>query len=149
MKEFSTADVDPDERITRYILNRRHINSEKGEIKADAFLPTKPKPPELPERETSVYRIINCEETEIWSIGAQYVENPGKKRFVLARGDLLAQTISSQDLRIVPHPFPHPYHANIVNWPNEESPEHRKAKALLLAQASSLILRPLTQNHSS
>lgn len=143
MKELSTAEVSPEERITRYILNRRHIKPEKGEIKVDAFLPTNPKP-ELPERQTSVYRTINCEETEIWAIGAQHVENPEKKRLVLARGDLLAQTISSQDLRIVPHPFPHPYHANIVNWPNEESPEHRKAKALLLAQAAKLIVRPST-----
>ena len=67
-----------------------------------------------------------------------------KKRFILARADLLAQTVYSQDLRIVPHPFPHPYHANIVNWPNEESPEQRKAKALLLAQAAMLIVRPST-----
>ena len=144
MKEFSTSDVSPEERITRYILKRRHIKPERGEIKVDAFLPTKPKPPERPERETSVYRTINCAETEIWAIGAQHVENPGKNRFVLARGDLLAQTVYSQDLRIVPHPFPHPRHANIVNWPNEESPEHRKAKALLLAQASMLIVRPST-----
>ena len=67
-----------------------------------------------------------------------------KKRFILARADLLAQTVYSQDLRIVPHPLPHPRHANIVNWPNEESSEHRKAKALLLAQKSSLIVRPST-----
>ncbi|MDE0403968.1 MAG: hypothetical protein OXI53_01480 [Nitrospira sp.] len=143
MKELSMSEVSPEERITRYILNRRHIKPEKGEIKVDAFLPTKPKP-ELPERQTSVYRTINCEETEIWSIGAQHVENPGKKRFVLGRGDLLAQTVYSQDLHIVPHPLPHPRHANIVNWPNGENSEHRKAKALLLAQASMLIVRPST-----
>ena len=143
MKELSTAEVSPEERITRYILNRRHIKPEKGEIKADAFLPTKPQAV-LPERQTSVYRTINCEETEIWAIGAQHVENPGKKRFVLARGDFLAQTVTSQDLHIVPHPCPHPRHANIVNWPNEESSEHRKAKALLLAQASKLFVRPPT-----
>ena len=142
MKELPSA-VAPDERITRYILNRRHIKAEKGEVKVDAFLPTNPKP-EQTERQTSVYRTINCEETEIWSIGAEHVENPGKKRFILARGDLLAQTVYSQDLRIVPHPFPHPHHANIVNWPNGENSEHRKAKALLLAQASMLILRPST-----
>ena len=140
MKELSPSDVSPDERITRYILNRRHIKHEKGEIKAEAFLPTKPKP-EFPERQTSVYRTINCEETEIWSIGDQYVANPGNNRFVLARGDLLAQTVYSQDLHIAPHPSPHPRHANIVNWPNEESSEHRKAKAVLLAQASKLIVK--------
>lgn len=137
------SDVSPEERISRYILNKRHIKPEKGEIKADAFLPTKPKP-ELPERRTSVYRTINCEEAEIWSIGDRYVENREKNRFILARGDLLAQTVYSQDLRIVPHPFPHPRHANIVNWPNEESPEHRKAKAVLLAQEARLIVRPST-----
>ena len=141
MKELSTSDVSAEERITRYILNKRHFNREKGEIKVAAFLPTKPRP-ELPERQTSVYRTINCEEIEIWSIGEQYVANPGKNRFVLARGDLLAQTVYSQDLRIVPHPLPHPYHANIVNWPNEESSEHRKLKALLLAKESSLIVKP-------
>ena len=134
------SDVSPEERITRYILNRRHIKPVKGEIKADAFLPTNPKP-EQQERQTSVYRTINCEETEIWSIGDRYVENREKKRFILARGDLLAQAVYNQDLRIVPHPFPHPRHANIVNWPNEESPEHRKAKAVLLAQEARLIVR--------
>ncbi len=135
------SDVDPEERITRYILNKKHINSEKGQIKVDAFLPTNPKP-EQPERQTSVYRTINCEETEIWAIGAQHVENPEKKRLVLARGDLLAQTVHSQDLRVDPHPVPHPRHANIVNWPNEESSAQRRAKAVLLAKESRLIVRP-------
>ncbi len=143
MKERSPSDVVSEERISRYILNRRHIKPEKDEIKVDAFLPTNPKP-EQPERQISVYRTINCEETEIWSIGAQYVENPGKNRVVLARGDLLAQTVYSQDLRIVPHPFPHPRHANIVNWPNEENKARRKVKAVLLAQKSRLIVRPST-----
>ena len=138
------SDVGSEERITRYILNKKHINSEKGQIKVDAFLPTKPKP-EQPERQTSVYRTINCEETEIWSIGHRYVENPEENRFILARGDLLAQTVYSQDLRIVPHPFPHPRHANIVNWPNEESSAQRRAKAVLLAKESRLIVRPSTQ----
>ncbi len=141
MNELSHSDVSPDERITRYILNKRHIKPENGEIKADAFLPTKPKPG-LPERQTSIYRTIDCEEIEIWSIGEQYVANPGKNRFVLARGDLLAQTVYSQDLRIVPRPSPHPRHADIVNWPNEDSSEHRKMKAVLLAQKASLIVKP-------
>ncbi len=87
---------------------------------------------------------MNCEETEIWTIGAQHVENPRENRFVLARGDLLAQAIHSQDLHIVPHPFPHPRHANIIDWPNEESGEQRKAKAVLLARESRLVVRPLT-----
>ena len=142
MKELP-SDVAAEERITRYILDKKYFKPHKDEIKVDAFLPTKPKP-ELPERQTSVYRTINCEEAEIWSIGDRYVENREKNRFILARADLLAQTVYSQDLRIVPHPFPHPYHANIVNWPNEESPEQRKAKALLLAQAAMLIVRPST-----
>lgn len=142
MKERSTSAVDPEERISRYLLQKRYIKLEKGEIKAEAFLPTTPKP-EFPERQTSVYRTGDCEETEIWSIGDHYVANPGNNRFVLARGDLFAQTVYSQDLPIVPHPSPHPRHANIV-WPNEESNEHRKAKAVLLAQASKLIVRPST-----
>ena len=140
MKELS-SDVAPDERITRYIVDKKYFKPEKDEIKVDAFLPTKPKP-ELPERQTSVYRTMNCEETEIWSIGDRYVENREKKRFILARADLLAQTVYGQNLHIVPHPFPHPYHANIVNWPNEESPEHRKAKAVVLARESTLVVRP-------
>ncbi|MCY3728899.1 MAG: hypothetical protein OXF97_07895 [Nitrospira sp.] len=143
MEELSTSGVSPEERISRYILNRRHIKPEKGEIKADAFLPINPKP-EQPERQTSVYRTIDCEETEIWSIGHRYVENPVKNRFILARGDLFAQTVYNEGLRIVPHRFPHPRHANIVNWPNEESSELRRAKALLLAQASMLVVRPST-----
>ena len=96
MNELLPSDVSPDERITRYILNKRYIKSDKREIKVDAFLPTNPKP-EQPERQTSVYRTTNCEETEIWSVGDHYVANPEKNRLVLARGDLFAQTVYSQD----------------------------------------------------
>ena len=136
----SSSEVRPEERISRYILNGRYFKEEAGEIKAEAFLPTKPKP-ELQERQTSVYRTSDLEETNIWSIGDQHVANPEAKRFILARGDLPAKNVFSQDLRIVPHPFPHPRHANIVNWPNEESNEHRKAIAILLAKEARLIVK--------
>ena len=138
------SEVAPDEPITRYIVDKKHFKPEKNEIKVDAFLPTKPKP-ELPERQTSVYRTIRCADAEIWSIGDRYVENRERKRYILARADLFAQKIYDQYLRIVPDSFPHPRHANIVNWPNEEGNEHRKAKALLLARAAMLIVRPLTE----
>lgn len=52
--------------------------------------------------------------------------------------------VYNKNLHIVPHPSPHPRHANIVNWPNEESSEHRKAKAVLLAQQAKLIVRHST-----
>lgn len=141
MKALSPCNVDPAERITRYILNERHFKPEKGEVKADAFLPPKPKHPGSSEIQASVYRTVNCEETEIWSIGDNYVANPAAKpkpRYVLARGDLEAETVFSHDLKIVPHPNPHELHANIVNWPNEA----RRMKAVKLAQKSRLVLKP-------
>lgn len=145
MKALSPCNVDnvdPAERITRYILHEKLFR--RGAVKVDAFLPARPKPPHSPERQTSVYRTMNCGETEIWSIGDNYVANPKAKpkRCVLARGDLKAETVFSQDLRIAPHPTPHKLHANIVNWPNEESRELQKAKALVLAQKSRLVPKP-------
>ena len=86
MKELPSA-VAPDERITRYLVDKKHFKPEKDEIKVDAFLPPKPKP-ELPERQTSVYRTINCEETEIWSIGDRYVEN--REKNVLSLQELIS-----------------------------------------------------------
>jgi len=142
MKNLSPCNVDPAERITRYIFRKKHFNLKEGEVKVDAFLPPKPKPPGSPERQMSVYRTMNCGETEIWSMGDRYVANPGADRFVLARGDLEAETVFGQDLKIAPHPTPHKRHANIVNWPDEESNARRRAKALALAEKSRLVPKP-------
>lgn len=137
MKALSPCNVDPAERITRFLCKWHFKN---GVIQPDAFLPPNPKPPGSLERQTSVYRTMDCEETEIWSIGDNYVANPEAKpkpRYVLARGDLEAETVFSQDLKIVPHPNPHERHANIVNWPNEA----RRMKAVKLAKKARLVTR--------
>ncbi|MDD9819379.1 MAG: hypothetical protein OXR07_00665 [Nitrospira sp.] len=143
MQDLSPCNVDPAERITRYILDKRYFNPETGKITVKAFLPHTPKLPGSPEIQTSVYRTMDCEETEIWSIGDDYVANPKAKpkRFVLARGDLEAETVFSQDLKIVPHPTPHKRHANIVNWPTEGNRELQEMKAVELAKKARLVTR--------
>jgi len=108
-------------------------------VKVQAFKPPNPTP-ERPERQLSVYRTDNCRENEIWSIADEFVTKqlPNKKQ-ILARGELKCQVVHEQDLLVVPDPFPHPRHSNIINWPEDES--IREAKALELSKKSQLHLR--------
>ena len=65
-----------------------------------------------------------CYEQEIWEIGDEYVTKLHRQRSpVLARADLRAKYILNRSLQIVPHPDPHPRHADIEGWPNDEEME--------------------------
>ena len=140
MPDLPVDSVVPQERISRFILKAKYFDAEQNWISPENFMPRKPKR-EGEVFETSVYRTAGLEDLPIWVIGDNYVTPflrpsplPG-----LARADLQAEMISLANLLIVPHPDPHPLHANIRAWPN--SPEERKMKAQLLAQRAVLVPR--------
>ena len=139
MSDPPLPDIEAQEPISRFLLSGRFFNVNAGIVRPPAFKPTNPKE-DQPERQTSVYRTEGWAEGEIWIIGDQYVTQLHRDRLpVLARADLEAEDILTVDLRIVPDPIPHPRHANIVNWPDDQ--EKRQLKVVLLANKARLVVR--------
>ena len=137
---FSISQVDPEELISRFIFNPHHFTPSTNHISPQAFKPANPKPPVRPDRQTSVYRTENCNDSEIWTLGDEYVTKLHRDRLpVLARGDLKAEKVIEEALQIDPDPNPHEHHANIVNWPDEL--EQRQMKAVNLARKGRLVVR--------
>ena len=68
--------------------------------------------------ETSVYRIIDLGDQEIFEIGHRFVAQKMNKP-LLGRADVKVYNILEKDLSVVSVPDPHPRHANIVGWPEE------------------------------
>ena len=101
-------------------------------MKYGAYLPA-------PNGETSVYRISNIPEKEIWDIGREYVAEPSK-RTLYARGDTTAALITKTGLEIVPETTPHPLHANIVNRPLQK--DEQKMLAVEMANQAKLVMPP-------
>jgi hypothetical protein len=106
-------------------------------LSPEAFTPHKTS------RETSIYRTDGCSEEKIWELSEKYVTayRPDHKH-ALGRGDLAAQIVFDQQLRVISHPFPHPRHANIVDWPDEPGNALELMKATELANRAIRILRP-------
>jgi len=118
------------EQIARYILSKRHFSVSSRTVKYGAYLPAS-------DNETSVYRISNISEKEIWDIGRKYVAGPSK-RTLHARGDATAVAITKTGLEISPETTPHPLHANIVNWPSEK--DEQKMLAVEIANEATLVM---------
>lgn len=137
MHDISQNQVNPAERISRYILSKDLFNAKRGNISPQAFKPAKP---QLSGDvfKTSTYRTERLSEAEVWVIGDEYVSKP-RRLPILARGDIQAQKILDLALKLVPDPVPHPLHANITNWPDEQ--ETRQMKAALIAQQAQLVPR--------
>lgn len=134
--------VSPDERISRYLLNRRWFNPRTGHISGQAFKPRNPKTQGMPFA-TSVYRTDGCLLEEIWSIGDEFVTNQHPERLpILGVARLEVQKVLAGDLQVEPSPHPHPRHADIVRWPNEA--EKQLEKAGQLALAAQLVVRPIS-----
>lgn len=130
--------VGPDERISRFVLERNKFKPSAGTLKYNAFLPPK-------SGKTSVYRTSSLDEIGIWKIGKNDVldrlTGPDKDRKkLLGRGDIPAAAIFEQGLMVASAPEPHPLHANITDWPEEKSDRNDLAKQL--ARKSKLILYP-------
>jgi len=120
------------EQIARYILSKRYFSVSNRAVKYGAYLPA-------PNGETSVYRISNIPEKEIWDIGREYVAEPSK-RTLYAKGDTTAALITKTGLEIVPETTSHPLHANILNWPTEK--HEQKMVAVEIANEATLVVQP-------
>jgi hypothetical protein len=141
MQDSLPEEVDPGERITRYLTNPKWFNATTKNISPQAFKPASPKPPVRLVRRTSVYRTLDCIDLEVWMIGDEYVTKRHAHQLpVLGRADIQNQIILTEGLSIVPQPDPHPRHANIENWP--ESDEQWQAKSLALARNAQLLIKP-------
>lgn len=140
MSDLPPQEVDPQERITRYMTNPDWFNAKTDHVSPQAFKPAPPKPPIRPTRRTSVYRTGGCQEHEIWTIGDEYVsKRHAQQSPVLGRADISAQAITDEDLLVVPDPHPHYRHGNIEMWPEDDV--QRQAKALSLSRKAKLHLR--------
>jgi hypothetical protein len=138
-----TIGVCSDERITRFLTQRKWFNPKTSNVSPQAFSPRTPKPPSTIPK-TSVYRTEGCSDDEVWLIGEKYVtEKRQDGQRVLARADVSSDVILSfAGLLIEPAPTPHPRHADIVNWP--DSRERQLDKMNVLAEQSELRLPPPT-----
>jgi len=130
MKELNLEQVSSEENLTRYILHTNHFSILHKRVKYAAFMPA-------PNGETSVFRISNLSDNEIWGIGDREVAQK-RSQPLLGRADILALHILSNKLKIAPDNNP-PRHANIIGWPREKS--EQKLIAMELADNAQLHLR--------
>ena len=116
--------IDPNERLSRFVLSRSEFRPSDQTVKAKAFVPPKNK-------RLSVYRTSTLSEDEIWSIGDKFVAEPRNKT-LYGRADLLAQDVYDFQQRVEPETSIHPLHADIIPWPDG------RADILLLANQLAL-----------
>ncbi len=139
MSDSFLQEVDPQERISRYLLLAKSFDAKAQIVFAQAFRPPR-STKEFPVRQTSVYRTQGVGESEIWELGDQFVTQLHSKHWpVLGRADLIARDVSSADLTIVPSPDPHPRHADIEGWPSHD--EEIEMKITYLARKALLKIR--------
>jgi hypothetical protein len=139
MSDSLLQDVDPQDRISRYLLLQKSFDAKAQIVFAQAFKPPRPTK-DFPLRQTSVYRTQGVGEGEIWELGDRYVTLLHPKHWpVLGRADLTAKDVSDADLTIVPHPNPHPRHADIEGWPSQD--EEIEMKVTYLARKALLVIR--------
>ena len=139
MSDSLLQDVDPQDRISRYLLLQKSFDAKAQIVFAQAFKPPRPTK-DFPVRQTSVYRTQGVGEGEIWELGDRYVTLLHPKHWpVLGRADVTAKDVSDADLTIVPHPDPHPRHADIEGWPSQD--EEIEMKVTYLACKALLVIR--------
>ena len=102
-------DIDGKERISRFLLNPRHVRAD-GTVKSAAFKPPKGKP-------LSVFLTSTINEADIWWIGDEIVAKPGN-RTLCGRADFCAQHVFDLGHNIELETSTHHLHADIAlkNW---------------------------------
>lgn len=71
------------------------------------------------DHKTSVFRIQELTEQQIWSLGDKYVASRSGRE-VRARAELLVEQITNVGLRVEPS-TPPPRHGDIIGWPREKN----------------------------
>ena len=119
LNRSNIPDVDPQELLARYVFSRSHVSRQTQRVKAGAFMP----PSNL---EFSVTRHRDATEAEIWAVGRNVAA--ATERSLYGRGDVLAATYDSLELKVVAAPDfskQNPNHANVVGWPVNDKPAQK------------------------
>jgi hypothetical protein len=128
---FNLEAVSDGERISRYINEKKKTRPSTGQARYNAFMPP------ATDFRISVYRTQELEENAVWGIADEFVGTPQKP--IIARADLSAIQITQRHLQIENAPHPHPRHANVTGWPEEE--ELQRVIAIELANIAALVSR--------
>jgi hypothetical protein len=126
-------EVSPSESVARFITQKSYYRPSNRTVRHNAFMPNR-------DGETSVYRIIDLDDKEIFEIGHRFVADEMKKP-LMGRADIMVSKILERDLRVEPDPKPHPRHANIVDWPEDES-KHKLIALEIAAEAELHLTSP-------
>ena len=118
------------EPLARFVLERSKFRPSDNTARHSLFLPA-------PDNVLSVFRILDLDETEVFSLGEEYVGVPQAKP-VIAYAALVAQDFLMEGLVLTPTVDPHPRHVDIVGWNDKVQNLH---KAQILASKSTLVLR--------
>ena len=110
--------------LSRFVLQERYIRA-NNTVRHSAFTPNR-------NGKTSVFRISDITENEIWVIGEREVASKQNKP-ILGRADIITSIVISKGLKVIPGEPPE-RHANIIDWPEEKSKQ--KQIALELAAES-------------
>jgi hypothetical protein len=132
---FSSLNNTPcqdNEIVTRYLNSRNQYRTSDDRIKARAFEPSNK------DNLTSVFRIDNLTENQIWTLGQTYVGQPD--RIIHGRADIRVNAIRALGLEVTPSEPP-PRHANVSNWGNQKS--FNMSLAQQIAAESNLIYNPI------
>ncbi len=119
------VNVDPAEPLARFILNKGDYRAD-GTVRHRLFLPA-PKT-----GQTSVFRIFGLSENAIWGIGDNEVAQKRPPLSLIGRADIFVRQVLNTGLHIDADDIP-PRHANISNWPTEQS-----AKRLIAIELSGM-----------
>ena len=118
--------VSPSEPLARFITQKKWWREDRT-IRYNAFMPNRSG------RQTSVYRIQELNDSEIFEIGENFVAEAFGKP-LLGRADVLASAVQEEGLTVEPDTEPHPRHANIDDWP-EDSSKHKEIALSISAKA--------------
>ena len=133
----NVPDVGSEERLSRYVLSKRHVNRQNPQkilLKADAFVPH-------PYEELSVTRDLKATEVEIWAIGRDVAEQRG--RTLYGRGDAIAATYHSQKLKTIKKPVTgNANHVDVTDWPSADEKSAQMQVALEIAAIAKFVPPP-------
>ncbi|MBE3040614.1 MAG: hypothetical protein IMZ62_17595 [Chloroflexi bacterium] len=118
--------------VTRYILSSSHYSALNSRVKPRALEPSNS------DHCTSVFRIFDFTEPEIWQLGEDNVSTPNHLT-LHARADFSVLTVQSLNLDIKPDEPPI-RHSLIFGWPTEK--HAMMAVANDLAARASLVINP-------
>jgi len=118
--------VNESEKLGRYLYSKNHYRPSNNTVRHTAFMPPS-------DRRLSVFIISGLNERDIWSIGENL-----RNLELLGCADIIANHVYKSELNIEVDNNPL-RHANIVNWPEEDSAI--KLKAMELAQNARLQLK--------